>query len=304
MVDFFHKSEYAWDDILYLINDGVEESIKLDFKSAGSLEKTDPKKREIGKDVSAFANSAGGLIIYGITEKDHKAAGLSFIDGTIYTKEWLEHVISEKVSPRIDDLKIFPLRKDGDVRRSVYIVQIPQSKRVHMNADKKYYRRYNFESVAMEEYEVRNLYLRASIVELDITEIDIRTRERVRQGGKLQKCEITLRFAVLNNSDGVSHHYKMEISLPKNYLNNLDKTYLMDLKKNYVNEENGYVKYSVSNRSPIFQGEKDYMFSLAIPINRSDRNLLDQPIFVRLYYTTGKKEKNILLKDTYEKLPW
>jgi len=304
MKDLFRQTEYSWNDIEYLIKEAVEESIRLDFKSSGSLEKSDNKKREIGKDVSAFANSAGGLIVYGIKETNHKASELSFIDGDIYTKEWLEHVISEKVTPKIEGIKIYPIRKDNDISRSIYIVQIPQSNRVHMNVDKKYYRRYNFESVAMEEYEVHNLYLRSSLVELDIAEVDVRTRERVRQGGKLQKCEITLRFAVFNDSEGIEHHYKMQVNVPKDYLKNLDNTSTIFLQKYYVNEENGYIKYSISNGSPIFQGEKDYMFNLTIPINQSDRTLLDKPVFVRLLFTSGIKEKEFVFKDIYQGLPW
>ena len=50
------------------INDEIEESLTLDYKAADSLDKADKKKTEITKDVSAMANSAGGIIIYGISE--------------------------------------------------------------------------------------------------------------------------------------------------------------------------------------------------------------------------------------------
>ena len=54
-------------DLLALISAGVEESAALDYKRADSLNKRDDKKKtEITKDVSSFANSAGGTIIYGI----------------------------------------------------------------------------------------------------------------------------------------------------------------------------------------------------------------------------------------------
>ena len=48
------------------IDDGIEESLNLDYKDARSIAKSDSKKREITKDVSAMANSDGGIIIYGI----------------------------------------------------------------------------------------------------------------------------------------------------------------------------------------------------------------------------------------------
>lgn len=52
--------------ILDLINNGIEENLHLEYKSSSSLERTEGKKKEISKDISAFANSDGGTIIYGI----------------------------------------------------------------------------------------------------------------------------------------------------------------------------------------------------------------------------------------------
>lgn len=155
-----HKREdYDIDFIQSLITNEVEESINIDFKSGEALSKIDAKKKEISKDVSAFANSNGGIIIYGLNEKNHKADSISFINGNEFTKEWLEQVISSTIQRNIPDLKIFPIRNKGFIEETIYIVQIPESfEAPHICKDKKFYKRYNFESVAMEEYEVRNLY--------------------------------------------------------------------------------------------------------------------------------------------------
>jgi len=48
-------------DLQRLISDGVGESLTLDYKAAAALTpRTESIKKEIGKDVSAFSNSAGG----------------------------------------------------------------------------------------------------------------------------------------------------------------------------------------------------------------------------------------------------
>src|SRR5215510_5131093 len=57
-------------DLDRLIEEDIQESLTLDYKDAQALEKTDRKRNELCKDVSAFANSAGGQIIYGIQEND------------------------------------------------------------------------------------------------------------------------------------------------------------------------------------------------------------------------------------------
>lgn len=87
MTNFFERENFTQADLQKLIDNQVEESTYLDFKSAPSLEKSDKKRGEIGKDVSAFANADGGIIIYGMKEQDHVADSFSFIDGNVFTKE-------------------------------------------------------------------------------------------------------------------------------------------------------------------------------------------------------------------------
>jgi predicted HTH transcriptional regulator len=59
----------------------------LDYKSSGALAKDSKSRDELCKDVSAFANSAGGQIVYGIDEKNKKLDG-----GSALTREWIEQV--------------------------------------------------------------------------------------------------------------------------------------------------------------------------------------------------------------------
>ena len=46
-MNLFDKERYTFADIQYLIDNGVEESIHLDFKAAGALAKDDKKKKSL-----------------------------------------------------------------------------------------------------------------------------------------------------------------------------------------------------------------------------------------------------------------
>ena len=149
-------------DIEGLIKNKVEESLHLDYKAAGSLQNTDGKKTEIAKDVSAIANSDGGIIIYGMAEfsepdKKYLPEKISPINRIEFSKEWLENVINSNISPRIDGLVIIPIPLENE-QEVVYVVEIPKSTTAHQNTrDFKYYRRYNFSSLPMLAHEIQDV---------------------------------------------------------------------------------------------------------------------------------------------------
>lgn len=156
------KPSWQWneEDILSLIQEGEKESLIMDYKECDALNRSDKKKNEISKDVSAFANSAGGTIIYGIIENGHVPIDLDIgYDPNDITKEWLEQVINSRIQRKIDGIKINQVELTNSRKGKVlYVVYIPQSNRApHMASDKRFYKRYNFESVPMEEYEIRDV---------------------------------------------------------------------------------------------------------------------------------------------------
>lgn len=159
-------------DLLQLVSEGADESLELDFKESGALQKTDGKKRDLSKDVSAFANSAGGTLVYGIIEdqETHVASALDDgFDPTEISKEWIEQVINSNIQPRISGVRIHAVElvthNPGNV---AYVVTVPRSSTAHQAADKRYYKRYNFESVRMEHYEIIDVLNRAVGSELEL----------------------------------------------------------------------------------------------------------------------------------------
>lgn len=195
-----------------LIRNDAEESLYMDFKAGGAL--SGDKKKDICKDVSAFANSDGGVLVYGINEVDHKADSLSFIDGNLYTKEWLEQVINDGIQRRIDNIKIHPIRFDGDVRKSVYVVEVPASSNSpHMRSfDSRYYKRFNFQSVPMEEYEVRHAYERRQKVTLDFANFAVEITNAETWFDDKQ-FEFKLIFHVTNVGRTMAQNYKLSVSI-------------------------------------------------------------------------------------------
>ena len=205
-----------------------EEDKRLEFKACPSLDrKNDKKKDEISKDVSAFANSEGGTIVYGIIEdKKHRPHELDEgYDTADISKEWLDQVIHSRIRPRIDNLIINPVElATMNPDRVAYVVSIPQSDRApHQASDKRYYKRFNFHSVAMEDYEVRDVMFRQRTPRVEIQRLCIRAGSHgpksfeIRSGhtrsGFFQNIRVALE--VRNAGKLVAQHYAAEIRIPR-----------------------------------------------------------------------------------------
>lgn len=167
--------EWAEKDLASYIQGKIPESTNLDYKRSAALDPfTHGKKNDLAKDVSAFANSEGGVLLYGIIEE--AVGGVptptdfdeGLLAGTV-TAEQLEQVILSNVHPRIDGLKIFlvPLSSARPGRMNV-IIEVPKSTTAHQAPDHVYYKRYQYMNQPMEDYEIRDVMNRVKTAQVDL----------------------------------------------------------------------------------------------------------------------------------------
>ena len=202
----FHEQEnYTFDDIQALIDNHAEEGVHLELKRANALSKENADK--VTKTFSAFANSDGGVVIYGIAEEDHVASDYSFVDGNKITSEYIS-MLARYVQPAIEGLRIYPIRKDDDFSKSIYVVKVPRSdKAPHMAKDHRYYKRNNVESIPMEDFDVKDVMSRIRNPELGIYDCFIRTAPQKTNG--IDYAIISF-FAMIGNFGKVlSRDYKL-----------------------------------------------------------------------------------------------
>jgi predicted HTH transcriptional regulator len=311
MKGFYDKDDYTIEDINDLIINQAEESIYLDFKEAGALDKSERKRIDISKDVASFANSDGGIIVYGLKEVDHKASELSFVNGNEFTKEWLEQVINSGIQRRIEGVNIYPIRIDGDIKKSIYVIKIPVSfSAPHLSKDNRYYKRYNFMSVPMEEYEVRQTYGRAGKTEL--TTSALYTNVEIDKDD--DEVKLTLDFSVMNLSNSVENTYKLNV-----YIITGDIDEKIGLHWDVTQTNIGYTrldskfKISANGISPLFPKESLSIsrFTLTFPTATAYSSLRKLKIETLLFYSSGESKgeednfqiaeriKNKLVSDGY-----
>ena len=288
-IDFLDKDTYTIDDINALIDNSAEESLYLDFKDSRAI--SAQKTTDISNDISAFANSDGGVIVYGVNEDEkHRASSLSYIDTNKYSKEWLDQVISSNIQPRISNIKIYSIPNKNDITQCVYVVKIPRSSKApHMGAKKIYYKRSNARCTPMEEYEVKDMYFRKT-------------------PSRLSVCDVNLRRVGVNNRGVVVYDFMSQI---QNISETVETTYKLNL---YITGDISYIDYgryraedkiecteldtnrlkiSILGSMPIFPHEAIDMpnVKLIIPerYEKDFRQNID--LEVVLYYTNGSDEK-------------
>jgi len=205
--------EWSLQDIKLIVHNNVLENKELEFKACGGLQ--DEHKDEISKDVSSFANSAGGVIIYGIKEmEEDKTLRLELDEGfdinDRINKEWLENVIYSRISPKIDGIFINPIEiNNGKV---IYVVVIPQSTTAHMAGNYRYYKRRNFKSEPMEDYEVRDVMNRQNRPNLQI-------RLTAPREISIENSYI-FRVLVRNTGEIMVKYFAVRISIPEELIYN------------------------------------------------------------------------------------
>lgn len=101
------------------------EGYHLDFKK--EIGHPDKAKKEIAKDISSFANSYGGYLIFGVS-KEYEITGL---DPTMQNKgvdEWLNQVLDTNIEPQVYylDPKIITIPGSDKV---VVVIHVPESAR-------------------------------------------------------------------------------------------------------------------------------------------------------------------------------
>ncbi len=136
------------EDLKRLIENKIKESLTLDYSSELG------QNAEIAKDLSAFANTLSGTKVYGIHEEETIPISYNWID-VKGTRERIESVILSHVQPKLEEYKITSIKNPNDSSKAIFIVDIPESLKAPHMVNHRYYKRYNFQSVPMEDHEVK-----------------------------------------------------------------------------------------------------------------------------------------------------
>ena len=161
-------ADWTADDVLALIEEGIDEGQRLEYKRELNLD-DQKQSREAAKDSSGMGNAQGGLVIYGVEEKELEdgrrvpVAPYPLNDGAVQSR--LEDVLDAAVTPTLN-LETRLLETDGGY---FLVVRVHQRTGVpHMVTsykEKRHYIRSGMKTRPMEQHELEAAYRAAATSE-------------------------------------------------------------------------------------------------------------------------------------------
>lgn len=279
------------------IDSQIEESLTLEYKSAEALDRNETKKKEITKDVSAMANSAGGMLIYGISEysqidKRHLPEKITPVNRTEFPREWVEQII-QAIRPRIDGISIYSVNLSSGENDAAYIIEIPQSHTAHQASDNRYYKRFNFQSVPMEDYEVRDVMFREQT-----PDVTINLLVEIKEGGQ------NLIVQARNSGSAFAQYVACFLDVPVKIVENIEnKMNLKDGGKMYrhrlTNLNQEYADEQFKSNFPLL---RSMSMSWKIPLKSEFENLRKENFRVKwkIYADNALPKKSRILLGEIE----
>lgn len=276
-------------DLESLIRNEIEEGTELEYKSSFAI--SNPKwKEELAKDVSAMANSNGGIIVYGIREKE-SAGGHSVpielmpIPNTEMSKDRLSQLISSNIRP-VPSVNITYI-EENEIS-GYYVLTIPQSSTVHQNKlTHIYYKRRNATVEAMEDYEIRDVMNRSKNPKIDLEfslvqiEVDVISKVLGVTNGigykttHSKRIDYKLQICPLNDGSILAKYINYFIYIPEIIIK--DKGYRKESGYSIIYgdnttrdlmEYNGFQKkYGPSRYDPILPDTKGQIMSIALDLD-------------------------------------
>jgi Predicted transcriptional regulator containing an HTH domain and an uncharacterized domain shared with the mammalian protein Schlafen len=155
--------EIIYKDIVALKEEEIQEGKKIDYKLEIDLKKPGERK-EFCADVTSFANTVGGQLIYGVKEEKGIISdfpGLE-VDDKDKMKLRIESTLRDTVEPRIIGTQMDFFDIPGS-NRTILIIEIPQSySGPHMVSGQKFYGRNAAGKYALEYLEVKAKFLQST----------------------------------------------------------------------------------------------------------------------------------------------
>jgi hypothetical protein len=212
----------------------------------------------LSKQVSAFANAAGGRIFLGIDDDGHVDGGVPRDLRPNGTRAWLEDVIPHVVVPHLRAFNVYevtgPVGGPIQPGNAVYVLEVPMSEDApHQARDHRYYLRIAGKSRPMGHHHVLDVLHRTRDPHVVVSRVDpYGEPEFIQSDPRGPKAHVHLRTHLVNRGRALAQHVGCEFIVPRLAVNNECRTKTLAQGETRLMQRSAELVFFFYHRIPIF----------------------------------------------------
>lgn len=242
----------------------------------------------ISRQISAFANGAGGRLFLGLDDDGRIDGGIPVDLKGGGTRAWLEDVIPGTVDPPLRKFNVYevtPARAIGSRRSAirpgcaVYVIDIaPSEDAPHQANDHRYYLRIAGKSRPMGHVHVQDVLQRTRHPKAAITRIDPfgdpDFDESDPRGPKVTLC---FQSTLANLGRNLAHHVGVELILPRPLVNSESRNRLLEQPGTSLTQHPGELVFFRYYPIPLFPGQELFFQRLWVVVHAGNAERWSHP---------------------------
>ena len=227
----------------------------------------------LSKQVSAFANGAGGRIFLGVDDRGQVDGGVPVDLRKGGTRSWLEDVVPGLVDPPLSVFNVYEVPPDGADSRiapghAVYVVEVAASASApHQALDHRYYLRIAGKSRPMGHVHLQDVLRRTRHPDVHVQRIaPYGPPERVTTDPRGPKVMLSFRIFLENRGRTLAQHVGLELAMPRPVVNR-DVRRRMTEAGAQLTQRAGTVSFFRYHPNPMFPGQDLFFLQVWVAVH-------------------------------------
>ena len=279
----FELSETPWtlDDLQQL---GTGEHDFQEFKGTGWIWENEAISPwfagALSKQLSAFANGAGGRIFIGIDDQGQPDGGVPVGIKSGGTRSWLEDIVHQLVDPRLSRFNVFEVTGSEGVGiregHAVYVIEVPPSEDApHQARDHRYYLRIAGKSRPMGHIHLQDVQRRTRSPTMSLVRIGPYGEPTFDTNDPRGPCVfVAFRAFLQNTGRTMANHVGAELHLPRPLVGARVRQLCLKEEGVHYTQRPGVITLFRYHPVPVFPGQQIFFQLFWVGIHRTNAELV------------------------------
>ena len=237
----------------------------------------------MSKQISAFANGAGGRIFLGLDDGGRVDGGVRVDLKGGGTRAWFEDVIPSAVDPPLRSFNVFEVGHPGPgvqtrihPDHAVYVLHIPPSEDApHQAVDRRYYLRIAGKSRPMGHVHILDVLRRTRHPRVDITRVaPYGAPVFATDDPRGPKATVCFQAFVSNQGRNLARHVGAELILPRPVINSQVRQQVLEAEDVRLTQRPGALDFFRYHPYPLFPGQEIFFLRFWVALHAANAGMI------------------------------